>query len=230
MNIFGPVKRYVLKSIMSAINVNNVMKIRTTIKEAEWIQENLCGVSQFKTRYPLFTHGLDECTVDGLIMEFGVFQGESINYIAKKRPLDRIYGFDSFEGLPETWNQNYQKGAFKTTLPKVNYNVELITGYFEDTLPGFLETHHKPARFIHLDADLYSSTKYVLEKMVESKRLINGTIVQFDEFIRYPESMLNGEAKAFFETIDKHDLKFKYIGYSTSGAGQVTIQFTEDPL
>jgi hypothetical protein len=42
----------------------------------------------------------------GLILEFGVFSGNSINIIADKFPLRTIYGFDSFEGLPEEWERD----------------------------------------------------------------------------------------------------------------------------
>lgn len=38
-------------------------------------------------------------------IEFGVWQGSSIKCIAHefKNPKNRFFGFDSFEGLPETW-------------------------------------------------------------------------------------------------------------------------------
>ena len=34
--------------------------------------------------------------------EFGVYKGETINFIASKIP-HTVHGFDSFEGLPEVW-------------------------------------------------------------------------------------------------------------------------------
>jgi hypothetical protein len=79
-------------------------------------------------------------TINGLIMEFGVYKGESINFIADLLPNRQIYGFDSFEGLPETWRYNFYKGTFKlNNLPEVRKNVVLVKGLFEDTLPKFKE-------------------------------------------------------------------------------------------
>ena len=56
------------------------------------------------------------------------------------------------------------KGAFNRngSLPQVNSNVELIKGWFNETLLDFIQKHNKKVSFIHMDADLYSSTSTVL--------------------------------------------------------------------
>src|SRR5450759_5205658 len=43
-----------------------------------------------------------------LYLEFGVFEGESMRYWANRlnNPKANLHGFDSFEGLPETWNMD----------------------------------------------------------------------------------------------------------------------------
>ena len=46
-----------------------------------------------------------------LWLEFGVASGISINYISRFTN-DKVYGFDSFEGLPEKWRDGFNKGAF----------------------------------------------------------------------------------------------------------------------
>ena len=53
-----------------------------------------------------------------------------------------IYGFDSFEGLPDAWIPGFPKGYFdmKGSLPPVAPNVQLIKGWFDETLPLPLET------------------------------------------------------------------------------------------
>ena len=47
--------------------------------------------------------------------------GKTINYISNFTN-DKVYGFDSFEGLPEKCRDGYDKGAFNTNgiLPQVN--------------------------------------------------------------------------------------------------------------
>ena len=60
----------------------------------------------------LRSYSISQITIDGLVAEFGVAEGHSINYLAKhyKQP---IYGFDSFEGLKEDWKgHSFRKGMF----------------------------------------------------------------------------------------------------------------------
>ena len=70
----------------------------------------------------------------GLYLEFGVYKGGSINFISSILPDEIIYGFDSFEGLPEDWRYDLQKGGFNVdgNLPPVNKNVRLIKGWFNE--------------------------------------------------------------------------------------------------
>lgn len=79
----------------------------------------------------------------GLFLEFGVFEGKTINHMSRLLSDRTFYGFDSFEGLPETWHAGYEKGHFSLDgdLPWVNPNVKLVKGWFNDTLPAFLKEH-----------------------------------------------------------------------------------------
>jgi len=150
---------------------------------------------------------------DELWLEFGVYTGSTINYISNFTD-DIVYGFDSFEGLPEYWRPGIGKGAFSTNkkLPSVNKNVVLIEGWFENTLDKFLNLHdNKKISFIHLDADLYSSTKYVLDKV--KNRLRSGTVIVFDELINYPGyDGETGELLSWYEFITENDIKYEWIG------------------
>lgn len=124
----------------------------------------------------------------GMITEFGVASGGSIGWFTRHFKHSPIYGFDSFEGLPEDWNLGstvLKKGHFTTKgkTPQVE-GATFIKGWFEDTLPNFLEEHSDYLKIIHLDADLYSSTKYVLEQVKE--RLVPGTFILFDELTHFP--------------------------------------------
>ena len=145
----------------------------------------------------------------GLWLEFGVCSGRTINLISKCTN-NKVYGFDSFYGLPEDWGDHQKKGSYSRdgNLPQVNDNVELIVGLFEDTLDDFLEKHKEPVAYLHLDADLYSSTKFVLDKL--SDRIVSGTVISFDEIYNYPEYK-DHEIKAWVEFCNENKISSKWI-------------------
>ena len=151
--------------------------------------------------------------LNDLWLEFGVFRGSTINNMSNYTK-DTVYGFDSFEGLPEFWREGFDAGAFNLEgqLPSVNNNVELIKGWFTETLPTFLEAHPSSnITLLHIDCDLYSSTKYVLDTC---RYFIKpGCIVVFDELINYDGwDGDNGEFRAFNEWVQENDIKFEWIG------------------
>ncbi len=173
-------------------------------------------ITRFPSREALFDYSLSNVNVEGLYMEFGVYMGVSINYLASKIGDKTIYGFDSFEGLPEDFNVQRKKGTFKLDhLPKVADNVQLVVGYFQDTLKPFLDKHSDKVAFIHLDADLYLSTKSVLFTLVEYGRFQMGTVIQFDElFLNIDRKWCKGEFYAFREFVNTSGIKFKWLGFS----------------
>lgn len=157
-----------------------------------------------------FHKTIDNLEIDGLWLEFGVASGRTINIISEKTE-NKVFGFDTFTGLPEDWGNGWQaKGAFSQDgeLPKVNSNVELIVGLFQDTLESFLEKNPSQAAYIHIDCDLYSSTKYVLDQL--ESRIVPGTIISFDE-IWNNQVYLDSEMKAWTEFVERTNIKYKWI-------------------
>lgn len=147
----------------------------------------------------------------GLIMEFGVYQGKSITRIANVNPSRTVYGFDSFQGLPEKWN-NYPIGKFECKVPKVPSNVVLVEGWFDQTIPPFCEEHKDELiAFMHIDCDLYSSTKTIFDNF---KPMIGArTIIAFDELLYYnSDEWKQHEYKAFQEFLNETKYKVKCIG------------------
>jgi hypothetical protein len=152
-------------------------------------------------------------------MEFGVASGNTINYISRFTK-DTVYGFDSFEGLPEKWRDGFDKGAFSRSgnLPSVNHNVSLVKGWFNETLPDFMKTHDKKISFIHMDADLYSSTIYILDQLKDY--MDKDCIIVFDELVNYPGfDGDTGELKAFYEFVTKNNVKYTWIGMDGTPMG-----------
>lgn len=162
----------------------------------------------------------------GLILEFGVAGGSSITGLAKAVPDRLVYGFDSWEGLPEDWddaagNIVHPKGDYRCPIPslyELPSNVRLVRGLFQDTLPRFLEglVSSKQTAFVHIDCDLYSSTFYVLNQL---KDYLNGAIVAFDELFGFPEYEAH-EGRALRDFVAATGYQLNLIGNQhKNGAG-----------
>jgi hypothetical protein len=161
------------------------------------------------TLYENFEKVVAASTQDGLFLEFGVATGQTIRRIASHH-AGKVYGFDSFKGLPEDWRPGIGVGSFvQEELPIVPENVELVVGLFQDTLDDFLSKNKSHVSFCHLDADLYSSTSYILEKLKD--RFVDGTVLVFDEFHNYP-GFEEHEYKAFIEFLNDTDYDVEFLG------------------
>ncbi len=157
---------------------------------------------------------------DGLWLEFGVFEGRTINVLAGLT-THTVHGFDSFEGLPVRWGAHFPAGRFTLggRLPKVAANVRLWPGWFSETIPPFLrECGGSSIALLHVDCDLYSSALVVLRGLC--RHLAPGSVIVFDEFITaYPED----ESRAFREFRERTGLGAEYIGSSRDGSVAVKV-------
>jgi len=85
--------------------------MRPLNSSCKYIEDNMIGVTMYNKTYDALDHALKEVTIAGYYCEFGVYKGDSVNYIA--RQLDqKVNAFDSFEGLPEIWLSTHKKGHF----------------------------------------------------------------------------------------------------------------------
>ena len=143
-------------------------------------------------------------------LEFGVSKGVSFRWWAESinDSNSRFFGFDTFTGLPEDWG-SFKKGDMDNNneIPQMNdQRCSFYQGLFQQTLPVFLRTYSSGTRkIIHMDADLYSSTLFVLTSI--SPFLEKGDIVIFDEF-----NVPMHEFKAFYEWVSSYYIKYEVIG------------------
>jgi len=143
-------------------------------------------------------------------LEFGVAGGASFNWWLgnNTNPESFFYGFDTFEGLPESWNGLYAKGDMAYQIPTVNdTRAAFFKGLFQDTLVYFLEEHKHQVkaadkRIVHLDADLYSATAFALACLYPF--LKKGDIILFDEF-----NVATSEFKAYHEFVNNFYVELK---------------------
>jgi len=151
----------------------------------------------------------------GIIAEFGVYKGKSINFLATKCPNAQVFGFDSFLGLEEDWGGwGDPAGNFSTNgvLPTCASNIKLYAGWFVDTVPIFKdELQDKVISLLHIDSDTYKPAKYVLNALADN--LKRGSIIVFDEYFGYTGWRLH-EFKAFQEFVLEHNIEYKYKGYT----------------
>jgi O-methyltransferase len=163
----------------------------------------------------------------GNYYEFGVYRGgtfgmcyRTLRALARNLGFNdvkelgiRMYGFDSFEGLPEPkdsdrrtgWikgamaygRDQFQQDMDRNGIPRDFY--QLVQGYFENSLTPELRASlqdHKPS-LVMMDCDMYSSTKTVLDWIRPLLR--DGTFFVFDDiwsFMGHPDF---GELRAIRE-------------------------------
>ena len=142
----------------------------------------------------------------GLWLEFGAWSGKSTREIANvaHNLSEEVHSFDSFLGLPEDWRpadgglrdhsritrKYLSSGSFSRAgkPPYTDPRIEWRVGWFNETLPQFLAEPAVARRnisFLHMDADLYSSTDTVFRQL--ERRIHPSAVIVFDELINYPE-------------------------------------------
>ncbi len=143
-------------------------------------------------------------------LEFGVASGIAFKWWVEKNenPGSRFFGFDVFTGLPEDFGvmkkQHYDTAGQTPNIQ--DDRVTFIKGLFQDSLPGFLNDY-KPQqkKVVHMDADLYSSTLFVLTKLIPF--LEKDDIIIFDEF-----GVPTHEFRAFSDIVSSYNLRYEFLG------------------
>jgi Macrocin-O-methyltransferase (TylF) len=205
--------QYVLTRCGSILSTHVIHKLNAAVSYLEvgrWMRDHGYDTCRrYRSREQLFDLvGSQIGDRDVLYLEFGVWQGEATRYWSKllRCPQAKMHGFDSFEGMPESWNYTVPTGHFSTggRAPQIqDPRVLFFKGWFSDTLPKYKMPAHD-VLILNMDADLYSSTIFVLNTLRDS--IVPGTYIYFDEFY----DRLN-ELRAFDEFL-KSGMKFRLLG------------------
>jgi hypothetical protein len=78
----------------------------------------------------------------------------------------------------------------------------LHEGRFDEVLPRVVPSEHPAIALLHVDCDLYESTRDVLNGAAPA--LQDGTLVLFDDWFHYRGRPDRGEARAFHEFLAAH--------------------------
>jgi len=184
-------------------------------------------------RFKLLKHSCRSRLIPGAIVEFGVRDGASlmalVSYTQCKR---RYFGFDTFRSMPiqSRYKTRYNRQSLPTSvirrfdrvfLRKL-FNgcnaVTLVKGKFSNTLT---RKYFKQAALIHMDADIYESTKQALDYCYPFIR--EGTIIQFDEIFSKKANGKDHEFRAWIEWIDDHRIGWELIGATMNGRASIRV-------
>lgn len=228
------IRRFLPELSTDAKSLRYLVQKKAIESSADFVATELKFAEPFQTREGLFYYLFNRILDEGMILEFGVHRGASINILADMTSRT-IHGFDNFEGLPNdgdiptyndggsVWyadNQNNEGPGEMGQLPEVNNNVQLHKGWFDKQLPRFFEEYSGPISFIHIDCDIYSSTKCVLENCKD--RLQQGTLILFDELINYV-GWQKHEYRALTEFVEATNMRYEYIGYTYLGGVAIRV-------
>ena len=170
--------------------------------------------------------------VPGDIVEFGVFTGISLALLSKAHSFDpkgmmrKVVGFDSFRGLPgsDEAHARWQPGDCSSNhswhpllrvddpvTPDVTLSLfeacaleapVLHVGPFETTLAIAFPDVHPRVALVHVDCDLYESTRDALAAVAPV--LQDGAVLLFDDWFHYRGHPEKGESRAFSEFLATH--------------------------
>jgi len=133
--------------------------------------------------------------------EVGVYKGATAKMICEAKGDKHLYLFDTFEGIPDAGDidKRFSKNQFPADIEQVKRrlrkykNVHICKGMFPDTAKPM---RNRRFAFVHLDVDVYKSTKDCLAFFYKRMEK-NGIIISHD----YSSSA--GVKKAFDEFFEK---------------------------
>ncbi len=185
----------------------------------------------------------------GAYYEFGVGRMNSMlrywraySRISKVLGLEppRIFGFDTFTGLPETTHasdqlKGWSPGAFAMSIEECEANVrrfkipnvKFIKGLYEETLTPELAESLKayPPGIINIDVDFYTSTVSVLNFL--EPLLKPGVIIHFDDIWSFNGDPTRGQLRAIREFNERGPY---YLAPHWLGLGSGHIYVVSRPL
>lgn len=156
-----------------------------------------------------------------VFFEFGCHSGRTFSAaIRAAREINILdeasfYAFDSFEGLPNTTQEDgiFKTGTFytgeddfKIALKKqANFNLDnkyICKGFYSNSLTKDLQNNMPKIGVVHIDVDIYSSAKEVLNFI--KPLLVKGSVLIFDDYYCFPAGSNQGECKALNEFLEEN--------------------------
>jgi len=155
--------------------------------------------------------------------EFGIFNGFSFWFAEQiSRQFGngslKLFGFDSFEGLPEpilrleasVFSAGEARRSYEAVIANLKRwkadltRISLFRGFYSNEMFQALEQQHcfPPISICLIDVELYNSCVPVLEFI--RPLLVEGSILLFDDYNQLGEDNSEGERRALFEFEDRY--------------------------
>ncbi len=206
-----------LKIFYSIIDILSIKESKQLLINSEEVSSNIKW-DKLKIRYDVWDKFISRENLSNQkiqFLEFGVYRGESIKYFAKKlvNEDNKFFGYDTFYGLPADW-QSAKKGLFSTKgeIPKTDdKRVSFIKGIFQESLDT--SVFDKGIKtIVHFDADMYSSTLFLLFKLHET----------LDEYYFIFDELEGEELRALKDYMKVYNIDLE-ISYYSKFNGLITV-------
>lgn len=218
----------------AALLVRNVIAAYNEIVGRDQVQDR--DVARHLTLGVAYICG---CDVRGDVAEFGTMCGRTASvlvralrrYDGRRTGKRKLHLFDSFLGLPKAesevdasaphvtsglWAEGVCYSISKRDLVRIcarsvpKERIVVYDGWFQDTLPTInLETKFA---LIHIDSDLYSSAKQVLDHCFVNSLVAEGAAIFFDNWNCNRARPALGERRAWSEAVESHSVVCSDLG------------------
>lgn len=213
------------RTFNTTLRTPNTWPFSTFAQGTPWSDKVVYGMQD--AEFLFAGHLMEQLDADGIagdVVEFGCYGGtwlEILAQIIEKRENGRLlWGFDSFEGLPEPDAEKdggiWQAGQYAMGLEQVAINLRaadrpflrLVQGWFNESLVREPATAITKIAYARIDGDLYASAVDCLNFLTD--RLADGAILVFDD---WQFSVNHGEVLAFREWTAAHPIfDFEFLG------------------
>eukprot|EP00927_Polykrikos_kofoidii_P024175 TRINITY_DN22033_c0_g1_i1.p1 TRINITY_DN22033_c0_g1~~TRINITY_DN22033_c0_g1_i1.p1 ORF type:complete len:498 (+),score=52.69 TRINITY_DN22033_c0_g1_i1:252-1745(+) len=177
------------------------VELRSVLPVVEAVRGVAMLLGKGATSSPWSSNVLSGLAFPGDYYQFGVAAGFTLSLYREAFPEVRFWGFDSFGGLPDDGGDdlrrdNWWVGKFKSSdnpeaFAKMladkhggSEKTGFVVGYFNETLKPELRALRgmRPAVFVDIDVDLYSSAIHVLDFLFKNGLVRVGTVFHYDDW------------------------------------------------
>jgi O-methyltransferase len=216
------IRRNYRARLAAARRMGDARKVECMERVLAVMEHSLVGTSGLEHTHDLAREAVENA-VPGAFVECGVAQGGCAALLATVAASDErdrdCWFFDSYEGLPDPTQEDYESGRtgrHVRPLPKGSClgsyeqvagllfdrfafereRVHMVKGWFQDTLPSWVD-RIGPIAILRIDGDWYASTKCCLETLFPAVSA-GGHVIIDDYFSCF------GARKATDEFIDEY--------------------------